>query len=290
MKPETGSRFAWTIVFAGLLLAIGSPAILGQQASSPQASFSQTRKIIVTVTDADQKVVTDLNAEDFRLYVDGQPQQISSVTISDASSCLGLVVDTSGSMRGIHGNVTKALLNLVSAVNAQGQTFVVNFNDDGYLDQDFTTDLNLVRRGLERGDPRGGTALYDAIFAAANHAAKAKQCQQRILVVLTDGQDNESRMSLEELIREVQMSDAPLIYAIVLPDEHSSARARRAMEAITKQIGGQAFFSGNLNKDVRDVTQSAANTSSTTLRKTGTMEHITSLRWWLNRPITADSW
>ena len=249
MKSETGSRAAWTTVSLGLLLAICLSSTLGQQAAP-----SQTRKIIITVTDSDQKVVTDLKAEDFKLYVDGQPQQVSSVTASDASTCLGLVVDTSGSMRGKHGDVKKALLNLVSAANAQGQTFVVNFNDDGYLDQDFTTDLNLVKRGLERGDPRGGTALYDAIFAAASHEAKAPQCQQRILVVLTDGQDNDSRMGLEQLIREVQMSNTPVIYAIVLPDEHSSTRARRAMEAITKQIGGKAFFSGNLNKDVRDVT------------------------------------
>lgn len=250
MKAQTASRSAWTIIFAGLLLAICSPITSGQQTSP-----SQSKKIIVTVTDADQKAVTDLKAEDFKLYVDGQPQQISSVTTSDASTCLGLVVDTSGSMRGKHGNVTKALLNLVSAVNAQGQTFVVNFNDKGYLDQDLTTDLNLVRRGLERGDPRGGTALYDAIYAASRHATKAKQCEQRTLVVLTDGQDNESQMNLEDLIREVQMSDTSAIYAIVLPDEHSSERARRAMEAIAKQIGGKAFFSGNLNKDVRDVTQ-----------------------------------
>ncbi len=78
---------------------------------------------------------------------------------------MGIVIDNSGSMREKRDQVNKAALNLVRASNPQDQVFVVNFNDEYYLDQDFTSNMPLLKEALEKVEARGGTALYDAVVA-----------------------------------------------------------------------------------------------------------------------------
>jgi len=135
---------------------------------------------------------------------------------------------------------------------------VVNFNDEPYLDQDFTGNVNLLREALDRLDSRGGTALYDAVFAASDHLAKMAQRGKKVLLVITDGEDNESRLSLEQAIRSVQDETGPVIYSIgILGSEGKQHRAKRALESLSLQTGGVAFFPKNLD-EVDEVSQQVA--------------------------------
>lgn len=202
-----------------------------------------------TVLDQKHHLVTDLGQRDFTVYEDGQPQQIKYFRREDVPVSIGILVDNSGSMRTKRNAVTKAVVNLVQASNPNDEVFIVNFNDEPYLDQDFTGSIPKMRDALERVDTRGGTALYDAVYAAADHLAKGAKLQKKVLLVVTDGEDNESRMSLEQAIRAVQSDQGPEIYTIgILGDEGKQRRAKRALEALSVQTGGVAFFPRNLDE------------------------------------------
>ncbi len=111
-----------------------------------------------TVVDDKQRLVTGLNRADFTVYEDGRPQQITSFRREDIPVSLGIVIDNSGSMRDKRSAVNQAALNLVRASNPQDLVFVVNFNDEYYLDQDFTNSISQLQEALERIEARGGTA------------------------------------------------------------------------------------------------------------------------------------
>src|ERR1041385_423545 len=202
-----------------------------------------------TVLDAKRHLVTNLDKTNFVVYEDGQPQNITSFIRKDIPVSIVIVVDNSGSMRTKRAAVTKAVLNLITASNPQDEVFVVNFNDDPYLDQDFTNKNDLLREALDRVDSRGGTALYDAVIASADHLAKGAKKEKKVLLVVTDGVDNESRESLESAIRKVQDDNGPTIYTIgILGDEPGIKRAKRALQSLSDQTGGVAFFPKDLQE------------------------------------------
>src|SRR5581483_9511357 len=211
-----------------------------------------------TVVDAKRRLVTNLHRANFVVYEDGQPQNITSFVRKDIPVSIGIVVDNSGSMRTKRAALTKAVLNLIQASNPQDEVFVVNFNDDPYLDQDFTNKTDLLREAMDRVDSRGGTALYDAVIASADHLAKGAKREKKALLVITDGVDNESRESLESAIRSVQSDSGPTIYSIgILGDEPGTKRAKRALQALSDQTGGVAFFPKDL-MEVDEISQEVA--------------------------------
>jgi Ca-activated chloride channel family protein len=211
-----------------------------------------------TVLDARRHLVTNLAPTNFAVYEDSQPQKITSFRREDIPVSIGIVVDNSGSMRTKRTAVTKAVLNLIQASNPQDEVFVVNFNDDPYLDQDFTNKLDPLREALDRVDSRGGTALYDAVIASADHLAKGAKKEKKVLLVVTDGVDNESRESLESAIRKVQDDNGPTIYTIgILGDEPGIKRAKRALQSLSDQTGGVAFFPKDL-VEVDEISQEVA--------------------------------
>jgi Ca-activated chloride channel family protein len=211
-----------------------------------------------TVLDVRRHLVTNLAPTNFAVYEDNQPQKITSFKREDIPVSIGIVVDNSGSMRTKRAAVTKAVLNLIQASNPQDEVFVVNFNDDPYLDQDFTNRLDPLREALDRVDSRGGTALYDAVIASADHLAKGAKKEKKVLLVVTDGVDNESRESLESAIRKVQDDNGPTIYTIgILGDEPGIKRAKRALQSLSDQTGGVAFFPKDL-VEVDEISQEVA--------------------------------
>jgi VWFA-related protein len=211
-----------------------------------------------TVLDLRHRLVTNLDQDNFVVYEDGQPQNITSFIRKDIPVSIGIVVDNSGSMRTKRAALTKAVLNLIQASNPQDEVFVVNFNDDPYLDQDFTNKTDLLREAMDRVDSRGGTALYDAVIASADHLAKGAKQEKKALLVVTDGVDNESRESLESAIRAVQSDKGPTIYTIgILGDEPGIKRAKRALQSLSDQTGGVAFFPKNL-EEVDEISQEVA--------------------------------
>jgi Ca-activated chloride channel homolog len=221
---------------------------------------SQVNEVTLSavVLDSRRHLVTNLAETNFAVYEDNQPQKITFFRRQDIPVSIGIVVDNSGSMRTKRAAVTKAVLNLIQASNPQDEVFVVNFNDDPYLDQDFTNQIPPLREALDRVDSRGGTALYDAVIASADHLAKGAKKEKKVLLVITDGVDNESRESLESAIRKVQDDNGPTIYTIgILGDEPGIKRAKRALQSLSDQTGGVAFFPRDL-MEVDEISQEVA--------------------------------
>ena len=141
---------------------------------------------------------------------------------------VGIVIDNSGSMRDKRPAVNAAAINFVKSSNPQDKVFVVNFNEDFFLDQDYTASIPKLKDALERIEARGGTALYDAVVASSDHLKKSGLLEKKVLLVVTDGDDNASRESLEQAIRRLQEENGPTVYTIGLLAEERSKRAKRA--------------------------------------------------------------
>jgi Ca-activated chloride channel homolog len=195
-----------------------------------------------TVVDDKNRLVMNLDKNAFNVFEDNQPQTIIAFAREDVPVAMGIVIDNSGSMREKRDKVNKAALNLVRSSNPQDQVFVVNFNDEYYLDQPFTSNINLLKEALEKVEARGGTALYDAIVASADYMKKNARLQKKVLFVVTDGEDNASRETLEEAVRRLQEENGPSVYTIGLLGEEKARRARRALETIAQRTGGIAFL------------------------------------------------
>ena len=233
------------------LLFCGASFLIAQQSSNDQSPGAAGEKatVTVTVTGHDHRSVSGLKAEDLTLYEDGQRLSISSIETADVPACVGIVVDESGSMRGKLAAIASAMGDFVRASNPGNRTFVVAFNDEGNIEEDFTADPALIEKAVVRGDPRGGTALYDAVMASADYLAKNKECKRRVLVVVSDGEDNDSRKTLETALAYLQRAGNPLVYAIGLPhpDRTISSHGRHALEEMAGRSGGAAFFADSFN-------------------------------------------
>jgi len=151
-----------------------------------------------SVIDDHQHIVTNLDRGAFSVFEDGKPQNIISFHHEDIPVSIGIIIDNSGSMREKRNKVNQAALNLVRASNPKDEVFVVNFNDEYYLDQDFTNNLLKLKEALEKIDARGGTALYDAVVASAEHLKRNARLEKKVLLIVTDGEDNASNETLEQ--------------------------------------------------------------------------------------------
>jgi Ca-activated chloride channel homolog len=215
--------------------------------SSEEPTFrADTRLVIlpVSVMDKSGKLVTDLQQKSFKVYENGVEQPIKLFRREDVPISLGLIIDNSGSMREKRQRVEAASLDLVRASNPQDQVFVVNFNDDAYLDVPFTSDIKKMEEGIARIDSRGGTAMRDAISMSMDYLRKEGKRQKKVLLVITDGNDNASSVSLEKLVNRAQQNEV-LVYSIGLLNEEERREARlakRALDAISRDSGGLSFY------------------------------------------------
>jgi Ca-activated chloride channel homolog len=247
---------------------VGSPAPPpppGQDnnAGKQGASIKVNVNLVVlhtTVLDDRMRFADGLKSENFRVYEDKIEQKLSVFKREDVPVSMGLVIDNSGSMRDKRPRVNEAAITLVQASNPQDEAFVVNFNDDFYLDldKDFTSSIADLKEALERIDARGSTALYDAIIGSLDHLKKASR-DKHVLLIVTDGEDNTSHNSLERTVREIQKTDT-VIYTIGLLSQESkksAKKAKRALEDIAKASGGVAYFPENV-EDVHNICEQVA--------------------------------
>jgi Ca-activated chloride channel family protein len=212
-----------------------------------------------SVVDDHQHIVTNLDRSAFSVFEDGKPQQIISFHHVDIPVAMGIIIDNSGSMREKRNKVNQAALNLVRSSNPKDEVFIVNFNDEQYLDQDFTNNLLKMKEALEKIDARGGTALYDAVVASADHLKQAARLEKKVLFVVTDGEDNASSETLEQAVKQLQQENGPSVYAIgILGDEEHPKRAKRALQIIADRTGGIAFFPKTLD-EVDAISKTVAN-------------------------------
>ena len=219
-------------------------------------------EVLLNCTIIDEKglTVTDLHQDDFRVWEDGVEQKVSSLQHQDLPVSMGILVDDSGSMLDKRTTVNLAAMHLLRASNPRDAVFVVNFSDKAYLDQGFTSDLVALDRGLTRVDPKGTTALYDAVAASAEELANHAKERKQALLIITDGADNASELNLEQTIRRVQNLGGPVVYSIGLlfdADRAESERARGALERLSQETGGVAYFPTSL-QDVNSIAEQVA--------------------------------
>ena len=203
--------------------------------------------LYATVTDKDGRPVADLKQNEFRIFEDKVEQTLKVFKREDIPVSVGILVDNSGSMRDKRRGVNAAALKFVKSSNTADEVFVVNFNEEAFLDADFTGNLVLLEDALEKIDARGGTAYYDAIDMSLDHLKEKATLDKRVLVAITDGEDNASKTTLEQLVQKVGRSNVMIYTAALLgsDDKRASRRAKRALEAISKASGGSAFFPKN---------------------------------------------
>jgi Ca-activated chloride channel family protein len=210
-----------------------------------------------TVVDDNLHLVTGLDRAAFTVVEDGKPQTITSFRREDVPVAIGIVVDNSGSMRDKRGQVNQAVLNLIRASNPKDEIFVVNFSQNYYLDQDFTSDANLLQTALHQVSSAGSTALYDAIVASAVHLKNNPHLDKKVLLVITDGQDNMSQETLEEASRKLKQANGPTIYAVGLLGSGLQRKGREALQDLAEGTGGVAYFPESLDQ-VDNITRTVA--------------------------------
>jgi Ca-activated chloride channel homolog len=209
--------------------------------------------LTASVLDDNGHFVTTLDKNDFSVAEDGVPQTVISFQHEDLPVSMGILVDNSGSMRQKRQAVNSSALDLVKASNPGDEAFIVNFSDEAFIDQDFTSDINKLRDGLAHIDSKGGTALYDAVAAAADQLTKNAKRSKQVLLIITDGEDNASSLTLEQTIQRIQALQGPTVYAIGLlfKDDGGGREAHRAKQALTllaRETGGVAFFPKSLDE------------------------------------------
>jgi Ca-activated chloride channel family protein len=210
-----------------------------------------------TVVDQDQHLVTGLPQSAFSITQNGVAQTITSFRREDVPVEIGIVIDNSGSMRDKRGQVSQAVMNLIRASNSEDQVFVVNFGQNPYLDQDFTSDANLLQAALHQVSAKGSTALYDAIVASAVHLENNSRLNKKVLLVITDGEDNMSRETLQDAARRLQQANGPTLYAIGLLGSGLRSEGRDALEQLASSTGGVAYFPDSLDQ-VDSITRTVA--------------------------------
>ena len=244
----------------------GTPSGEVTRGSTGEFILRQSAEEVVlnaTVVDQDLQLVETLDKSAFQVYEDGVPQTIIGFRREDTPVSLGILIDSSGSMYNKVDAVRTSAMDLIKASNAQDETFIVNFSEEAYIDQDLTSDTNKLSNALNLFHVAGGTAIYDTVVASADYLSQNAKKPKQVLLLITDGDDRDSSSSLETTIRRVQDLDGPVVYCIGLlfgsddMDRDSKRHSQRVLQALADQTGGLAFFPKRV-EDVDAIAQQVA--------------------------------
>ena len=205
--------------------------------------------VTISVTDPYGRFVTGLGKDYFEVYDNKVKQEIAHFTDEDAPISLGIVYDVSGSMKERISRSLRALRRFIETSHNDDDFFLIAFNDRAKLIQDFTTSGDSVLGHLMFANPHGSTALYDAAYIAVEKVQQGRH-SKRALLIISDGQDNNSRYTYKELRNIVKEADVQ-IYAIGITDPANDSLAgygRSVLEEITRMTGGRAFFPNDYNE------------------------------------------
>ncbi|MFP5236557.1 MAG: VWA domain-containing protein [Acidobacteriota bacterium] len=233
-----------------------APAASGQIREKKQGVYTMNvdvDEVLMSCAVVDEKghPVMNLGRQNFRIWEDGVPQTLTSFQHQDLPVSMGILIDNSGSMRDKRGAVNDAAMRLLQDSNRQDSAFVVNFNDHAYLDQGFTTDLVALNRGINHFDSHGTTAMYDAVAASADELAHHAKETRQVLLIITDGADNASHLSLQDAVRRVQGLAGPVVYTIGLlydDDPKEYQKAHDDLETLSADTGGLAYFPRSIDE------------------------------------------
>jgi Ca-activated chloride channel family protein len=289
-KFEFELKFARAAVFAVLALATSftlsvpgiaqtssfgptASAILSTEAgagfvseSDPTDSILTIRKrvdevnVLFIATDRHGKFVRNLNQKDFAFADDHKPVE-SIIAFRPETNLpieLGLLMDVSGSVQGRFVFEKDAATGFLQHMIRPGydKAFVVGFNKESHLAQDFTDSVPALSAGIQRMTDGGGTALYDAIYKACKEKLLREHSDHPIrkaIVIVSDGEDNQSEVTRAQAIEMAQRAEV-LIYAISTDDSGLILRGDKVLEDLASATGGRAFFPYKM----KDITKSFA--------------------------------
>jgi len=197
----------------------------------------------VTVTDQMSRLVTGLEKDNFVLMDNGEKQPIQHFSSEDAPISLGVIFDISGSMSNKIEKAREAVIEFFKTANPEDEFFLIAFNDKPMLIADFTNSVEDVQTHLVYTVPKGRTALLDAIYLGMTKMRQAKQ-QRKALLIISDGGDNRSRYTENEIKSMVKEADVQ-IYAIGIFDHSPRSDEERygpqLLAEVTDVTGGRTF-------------------------------------------------
>ncbi|MBV9308211.1 MAG: VWA domain-containing protein [Acidobacteriaceae bacterium] len=234
------------LAICAVLGAQNSPQSAGTGEPPPIRAEVTRVNMLFTVTDKHGRFVTDLNKGDFQVAENKKPQEILEFTSeTDLPLRLAILIDTSNSIRDRFHFQQEAATNFVnSVVRKQDKAIVVSFDTAAELVADLTDDTNKLENAIRGLRPGGGTALYDAIYFACKDKLMQDQPMykfRRAMVILSDGDDNESRMSRDQALEMAQRADT-VIYTISTNISHIETEGDKVMRYFAEQTGGVPFF------------------------------------------------
>lgn len=277
---EMGMKYMKSGIYLGalLLLAAGTP-LIGQSSFTPLGTaFSTTSdaeayqpgesvltikkrvdevNVLFIATDKHGKFVRNLNESDFSILDDYKPPQsiVNFRRETDLPLDLGLLVDTSGSVRGRFDFEQDAAIGFLEKTLRANfdKAFVMGFSGHSQVTQDFTDNVALLAAGVHRLKDGGGTALYDAIYKACHEKlikGENDHPVRRAIVIISDGEDNQSEFSKSQAIEMAQRAEV-IIYAISTDDSGLVLRGDQVLQQLTDATGGRSFFPFK-NKDIKN--------------------------------------
>ncbi|MGA3092399.1 MAG: VWA domain-containing protein [Terriglobales bacterium] len=256
------------LVVAESRVVVGSTgaAVLDASASDADEPILTIKKrvdevnVLFIATDRHGKFVRNLNQNDFSIFDDHKPVQsiLNFHPETDLPIELGLLMDVSGSVQGRFEFEKEAATGFLQHLIRPGydRAFVVGFNKDSHLTQDFTDQVPLLAAGVQRLSNGGGTALYDAIYKACKEKLLRERSDHPIrkaIIILSDGEDNQSEYTRNQAIEMAQRAEV-LIYAISTDDSGLILRGDKVLEDLASATGGRAFFPYKM----KDITRSFA--------------------------------
>src|ERR1700761_3982080 len=236
------------------------PAPVEGSESAPIVAEVTRVNMLFTVTDKKGRFVTDLTKKDFQVYESKKQQQIMEFTSeTDLPLRLAILIDTSNSIRDRFRFQQEAATNFINSVmRDQDKATLVSFDTAAEVITDLTNDTNRLENGIRDLRPGGGTALYDAMYLACKEKLMRDQPMykfRRAMVVLSDGEDNESRYSRDQALEMAQRADT-VIYTISTNISHIETDGDKVMRYLSEQTGGVAFFpfqAKDLNKSFENI-------------------------------------
>lgn len=222
--------------------------------SEGELTFSTGTRLVVLYTgvfDRRGRMVTDVERSAFKVFENNVEQNIRIFRREDVPLSLGIIIDNSGSMRGKRPSVESAAVRLVKSSRRADEVFVVNFNDEAYLDVPFTADITKLEEGVARIDSRGGTALYDALSMSLDHILAEGKRDKKVILLISDGNDTASVSATAERLIEKTQKSGVLLYSIGLltgEDRREARRAKRFLDTVTRASGGAAYYPDALSE------------------------------------------
>lgn len=248
-------------LWAAILASALTVAAAGAQ--TPFTYKATVGEVLVQANVLDKKgrSINNLPASDFTVYENGVKQTIDTFSHDDAPVSVGILVDNSGSMRPKRERVDQAALNFVRASNPRDEVFIVKFNDLYDMVTPFTNSIPKMEAALGSLNPEAGTALYDAMLRGMAYLNKNAHHPKKVILLISDGEDDASSHTLEQTMKLVEAPDAPLVYAIGIYGDDDSRSARKDASKVLKKFadasGGNAYFPKNLDQ-VNTITEQVA--------------------------------